>query len=284
MSLQDVKITYLVVLICVLLGVGGALSAAPDPKPLDSFPANVPGEWKTWYGTAWIDEVGEVVDYLATPPMDPLNTFDAHDGKFKGKGVVFALKTPEAGRQIFACGAMVTKAGTINMRYQYGGEWRELPPAKINPDFPNDFDSRFLAYWIDVPPGQTTTRFESDGKLRYAMIATPGEDPFAGQTGGKHPSFDIPDYSRFKDSEVGRALLMNFPAGAPKRLTEASYRQQVGQLDKFEKMPGSKGYIQQQKMCWGVAMDGLLFQATGDKRYAQLAGAKGARIAKWPTW
>ncbi len=64
------RLTCSVVLSGLLLGVAPSFSQASGDKPIESFKANVPGEWKTWYGTVWIDEVGAVLDYIASPPVD----------------------------------------------------------------------------------------------------------------------------------------------------------------------------------------------------------------------
>ncbi len=262
---------------------------------------NVPGKPMTWFGSADIDEVGRVIDHLTITAEDPFNTFAAHNGTQIGGKVSFALKTPKAGRYIFVYRAMLNKDKAINARYRHGEKWVELPQGRIHPDYFQNWDPRIFCHWIDIPQGQIETTFELTltiiGKLtgpvgdpysppgiHLALVAEPRVDPFEGMPGGDHPMFEIPKVEDFLQDKLGKAVLSAITEkyGKVQPLTDEAYRRQIASLKEYEKIPAS--HINCQRLAWSIAEDGLMYQWTADARYAQLAGAKGARMAKWPTW
>ncbi len=250
---------------------------------------NVPGKPETWFGSATREDIGHVVDNVDMAP-DPLKTFEAHDGKrfsYEGErqpsqGRAFTLKTPKPGRYVFAYGVQTGKGGGVAVRYRSGDKWVQLPPGQIQPDYFRGWDSREFCYWVHIPEGQTTTRFEISGPARGALIAEPRKDPFEGMPGGKHPMFELPSVEKIGRTEVGRAILDAFGSDPTTPLSDEAFEKRMQSLEPYEKM--SYYHHVNYGKAWSIAADGLRYRISGDKKYARLAGEKGARIAKWPTW
>ena len=252
---------------------------------------NVPGKPETWFGTARREDIGHVVDNVDMTP-DPLKTFEAHDGKrfsYEGErqpsqGRAFTLKTPKPGRYVFAYGVQTGKDGGVAVRYRSGDKWAQLPPGQIQPDYFRGWDSREFCYWVDIPEGQTTTRFEISGPGRGALIAEPRKDPFEGMPARANETmFALPDVKEFQASDLGRAVLHGVWEGAdPSRpMPQVAFDRAIRSLGSYERIGP---YLRSQKHAWSVATDGLMHRMSGDKKYARLAGMKAARMATWPTW
>ncbi len=250
---------------------------------------NVLGKPGTWYGTAMREDIGKILDYLERE-VDPYGTFEAHRGTVSDGVTSFVLKTPKGGRYLFAYSVGWLQLGnSIKARYKAGEGWVEFPPGRIAPDFV--FSKRLkgaareFCHWIEIPDGQTETAFEiHHEKVHGALVAERRVDPFAGMPGRKDASmFDYPDVEELMKTELGRAVLYGFCRNEDPRqpMSDAAYQKALKSLPGFEKM---NQYIKNQRMCWGVAADGLRWRMSGDKKRGEIAGQKARRIAGWPTW
>jgi len=250
---------------------------------------NVPGKPETWYGTAMREDIGKILDFVEIK-VDPYDTCSAHDFSVVDGKTSFVLRTPKGGRYIFAYDTNWLQLGSsIKARYKAGEEWVDFPLGKIAPDYVFSGrlkgESREFCYWIEVPDGQTETRFEIDqDRIRGALIADKRVDPFDGMPGRKPESmFDYPDPDELMTTELGRAVLYSFCKNEDPRkpIGEEQYQRELGSLAKFEKM---NQYITNQRMCWEIGANGLRWRMSGDRQWAEIAGEKASRIAGWPTW
>ena len=281
---------------CFLLAVLWAGGCAPSTPAVK---VNVPGEEGTWFGTARREDIGHVIDYVAIPPSDPRGTFAAHGGKKEGEKTILTLKTPKAGRRVFAYSVMTGQERAVICRYRSGKKWVELPPGRVPPDYFRGWDMREFCYWIDIPRGQRETTFEfrlvasgeaagpsgdpySPPSIHAALISEPRVDPFEGMGGGEHPMFDIPTAEQWSASELGRAVLAGAAIGKLEPMSEQAYERAVEGLSKYERM--SYYSLINSGTAWAVAKECFKYRATGDERYARIAGAKARRIGSWPTW
>ncbi len=267
------QIVLLVSMILVSLGCSQAIGQE----------VNVPGKPDTWFGTASRADIGHVIDYVEIS-IDPHNTFAAHDGDNRAGASYVTFKTPKAGRYVFAFAANLAKSGSRTARYKTGDKWTELPPGKIQPSYFRGWDLREFCYWIDIPAGQSETRFELPPRTTGALIAEPRIDPFEGMAGrGKETMFELPDVAEFNKSELGRAVLYSVWKGAdaaakmsPKELETA--QRSLGQYEQIGH------YLTSQKHAWSIASDGLKYRMSGDAKFAKLGGMKAGRMGTWPTW
>ncbi len=283
---------------CVLLVLGVALLLAPS-RGAAATEINIEGKAETWYGTAPHDDIGRVVDYVTIPDESPRpglpaggpdETFAKHAGRRTQTELAFTFATPKAGRYVFAYASMTGKNKSIAVRHRSGDEWVELPPGRIEPDFSRGWDLRTFCYWVEIPEGQDKTVFEftkaTASGLRGALIAEPFKDPFEGMPGAKRPVLAVPTPERLRaweSTELGRAVIAS-AGGVPHPMTDEEYAEATRSLGGFEVRPERmrRGFWGRQRRAWAMAMDAVKFRITGDKRYAQRAGAKGGRVCKWP--
>ena len=274
-----------------------ALLLAPSRQAVAT-EVNIEGKAETWYGTARHEDIGHVVDHVTIPDKSPRpglpsrdlhETFSKHGGTRTGETLAFHFATPKAGRYVFAYGSMTGKNKSIVVRYRSGDQWAELPPGRIEPDFFRGWDLRTFCYWAEIPEGQDKTVFEftnaTASGLRGALIAEPFKDPFGGMPGVKRPVLVVPTLERLKSwqtTELGRAVIAS-AGGVPRPMTDEDYAAAKQSLPGYEIDPAKMGrFWPRQRRTWAMAMDAVKFRITGDKRYAQLAGAKGRRVCKWP--
>ncbi len=280
-------IRFVLVSLGVLVVASCGQSFADEPA-VAAAKVNVPGEPFTWYGTAEMGDIGSVLDRIAMPPYDLEKTYDAHQGKQEGDTASFVLKTPRPGRHVFAAGVLTGKDHEVLARYRTGDKWTALPVGKVQPSYPRSWQVRKFCYWIDIPAGQTETAFEITMRkiggqafeeddpigppgVQAALVAEPRVDPFEGGSDGEHPMFEVYKPAQLNKTELGRAVVKSIWNGrGPKKLAE------------YEKIPGN--YISAQTLAWSLAVDGLKYQTGKGKKFALMAGRKGAKMAGWATW